>query len=210
MSIDRFEDVARGLVTAPSRRAVSRALLGLSAGSVLAPLFAITESEAKKKHKHKGKKKKKHPHPPPTQICLAECAAEHCCDAATNQVCKNGAIGNGECLAGGCPATDFCTDPDFYVCWSIVGEISCLCATPIEGGESVCIDPSTAGCGNTCTSSSDCGEGSVCIPYGEGSCACDPPIEAFCAALCDKSQSSRAGRDGGRTANNVVSLKRGG
>jgi parallel beta-helix repeat protein len=51
MDVDRFASLAQTLLTTPSRRAVTRGLTALMAGSILAPLFG-TESEAAKRGSH--------------------------------------------------------------------------------------------------------------------------------------------------------------
>ena len=47
MDSDRFDSLVRALGTTPSRRAVTRALASLIAGSLLAPLIGHARIEAK-------------------------------------------------------------------------------------------------------------------------------------------------------------------
>jgi hypothetical protein len=88
MDADRFASLLRALCTTPTRRAVTRALVGLAAGSVFAPLLRLTETSAKgKRGKRRRKKRKKDKPKAQCPAGTAWCAAgqlSECCSTAIN------------------------------------------------------------------------------------------------------------------------------
>jgi hypothetical protein len=102
MDADRLNSLARTLATIPSRRVVTRALVALTAGSVLAPVIGHARVEAKKK---KGRKKKQ----------KGKCEVDGACPR--DEICKGGKCRPGcklefdRCAAGQIcsPATKLCT-----------------------------------------------------------------------------------------------------
>jgi hypothetical protein len=119
----------------------------------------------------------------PNILCQNEC-----CDVAASEVCHVSPSAEDTCQGGGCPAGGLCDREDFYVCagrnaLDIIG--LCECTAPIEGGESVCVSTESVDCNNTCTSSSGCGAGAVCIANGEW-CGCDETVVGFCGTLCSE------------------------
>lgn len=101
MDFENLADMVRSMALTPSRRTVSRALLGLGAGSALGSLLDPGSGETKKGGK-KNKKKKSPPPPPPTpptcqygqDTCgpAGACCPElrpKCCRGTINAFCYN-------------------------------------------------------------------------------------------------------------------------
>jgi hypothetical protein len=113
--------------------------------------------------------------------CCLQCD-EDCCDG--NEVC-HGDSGGQICQTGGCPETDYCTAPDTFFCATTPN--TCVCATTADdSSENTCVllEATLATSCESCSSSSECGAGKVCIPGTGGStdfCGCEA---AFCVALC--------------------------
>lgn len=109
MDPHRFDGIVRSLSYTPTRRVVSRGLAGLTAGSMLAPLTALTDTAAKKK-KGKNKKKKKKPKKPSCPSGKQKCGND-CVDTRTDAAncggcgkrCASGqACDQGSCPGGAC------------------------------------------------------------------------------------------------------------
>jgi hypothetical protein len=126
--------------------------------------------------------------------------AEVCCDGAT-EVCKVELI-DGEvirsCPAGGCPATNFCSDfgTEQFICANDPARV-CVCTSTVDLIPiKVCVDFFSLGdesC-QECDTSSDCGTGRVCVADGPG-CECGVN---FCVEVCPEvaSNSARHGTGG--------------
>ena len=123
-----------------------------------------------------------------------------CCDVAAAEVCHVSVSSSGAdtCQAGGCPAAGgLCERADFYTCAGrdardIIG--LCECTTPIEGGASVCVSTESLDCNHTCTSSSGCAAGAVCIANGEY-CGCEETVVGFCGTLCSQGCGANCSRE---------------
>jgi hypothetical protein len=185
MDTERFERVARLVGTMPSRRAISRALVGLAAGSIFDPLLdaASVDAGGKKGKKKRKKKKDKKPDPPrcpsgrtfcqadgkccQDTLCHATCGccpetAPKCCSGTNNHFCydpsKEECCGQAEAgIAGTCPKGKICG--------------------PKLGGLVFCCPSGGEICGDGC-----CEQGSFCC--GDGICcdnyACQPAPEGSC------------------------------
>ncbi len=151
----------------------------------------------------------------PNILCEFEC-----CDVAAAEVCHVSPHATDSCQAGGCPAGGLCQREDFYACagrnaLDIIG--LCECTAPIEGGASVCVSTASLDCNHTCTSSSSCGAGAVCIANGEF-CGCEETVVGFCGTLCSQGcgancrqgAPSRAHRQTGSAWREVLAPKLGG
>jgi hypothetical protein len=162
MPIDRFAAVVRTCTIArdPTRRDLARALVGLAAGTALAPLFDPMANGALAKGKGKKKKKKGKtpppPSPPPPPSCALQCGFD-CCPQTQPECCH--ATGQTLCYGAGetccpnlggqsaevCPPgtrCEFIDDPDDTL-----------------GPYSFCCPASHATCGYGC-----CPPGTVCCP----------------------------------------------
>jgi hypothetical protein len=131
---------------------------------------------------------------PSTSCCTnADCGSEnHSCDdglcicaapsdvpcstpCCRDEVCASIYLGEEEievsCQAGGCPATDWCSDDNLYACGD-----ACSCATSISDA-TVCTDWRGGVC-HTCASDDECttalGRAAMCISNG-----------AYCHEICD-------------------------
>jgi len=137
---------------------------------------------------------------------------EVCCDGDT-EVCKAEKVGNefvSSCQAGGCPATDFCTDRETeqFICANDLGRV-CVCTstTDLIPGK-VCVDFILLVDNNpcdACATSSACGSGRVCIAGGDG-CVCGAN---FCVPLCPEVTPNSAKRGTGGTPVDPEALKGG-
>lgn len=115
-----------------------------------------------------------------------------CCDQS-DEICKVDDENPPACQAGLCPTTDFCTDPDLYLCANDP-ESQCGCATTIEAANA-CIDLfGDIDCNNTCTTDDQCGPGAVCIPGDATFCSC---ADNFCAPECGAAANRHASRASG-------------
>lgn len=107
MDVDRFDLLSRSLVTASSRRAVSRAITALGLAGGISALFNAADAEAKKKRK----KKKKRCKPKST---ATTCAGK--CGTVTNN-CKKPVDCGADCnfgyvcLDGTCKSCGFDDEP---------------------------------------------------------------------------------------------------
>jgi hypothetical protein len=130
--------------------------------------------------------------------CEPNILCEHeCCDVAAAQVCHVSPSAADTCQAGGCPAGGLCQREDFYACGGrnaldIIG--LCECTSPIEGGPGVCVSTESLDCNHTCTSSSGCGAGAVCIANGEH-CGCEETVVGFCGTLCSEGCGANCSRN---------------
>jgi hypothetical protein len=166
MDMDRFEDIVRSFATTPSRRAVHRALAGLTVSSLLAPALGGPAREVEAKH-HKHKKKKKKPPPPPSRCntiagflaCVEPIfGLTDCCDVFAGE----------ECTACGC-----CNETD-----TCCGETCCPSNRQCCGSE--CCQTGFQCCGNVCCTADDqccpgggcCHQNDVCCRTGNGQQYC--------------------------------------
>jgi hypothetical protein len=191
MDASELTDLVRMLAAAPSRRAVSRAIVALTAGSFLAPLLEVADAAGKKKHKRK-RKKKKTGCKSGTKKCGAQCIpGGNCCTAADcedDEACQNGA-----CTATCVPQCTGKTCGDNGCggsCGDCEGNESCLegsCTTPpptcsdgIKNGSETDIDcggPTCPRCSNflACASRDDCQSAFCAITLGTcQECSTDP------------------------------------
>ncbi len=172
MDAEQFARLVRSLSASPSRRAVGHALLGITAGSFLAPVIDSVSGLAKKKRKRRKKKRKK------KELCLEshdgtchKCAPQdtycsindygivpRCCSFVSREVCTScGCVPETRTHCCVTPTKKFSCEPD-----------------------SVCCDD---GC---CRQGERCCEGGTapgCCPQGEHCCGddcCDNPA-------CDRS-----------------------
>lgn len=121
------------------------------------------------------------------------CSISECCDPASEVCAVDPVNTTAACQGGGCPATDWCSDDDFFVC-----QPGCNCVTSVEG-QNACSD-FYGGC-SECTTDQECSdeldEPGVCMPSGT---FCDCPGNVCVAAQCLEPQMSagtaerRAGR----------------
>jgi hypothetical protein len=189
MDTSRLEDIVRSLAATPSRRAVSRALLGLSVGTFLEPLLRLSDAEArngKKTHKHKHNRKKKRKKNLPDR-CPG--GGQEYCDAGEYSECCSNAVdpesGNpyefctdcGCCAYGKakcCPSAGdgLCCDSDAKCCYSD------------DFKESACCGPNDKCCGAACCDGGEecckttgdnpyyycCAQGLTCKPSGGNTC----------------------------------------
>jgi hypothetical protein len=131
-----------------------------------------------------------------------------CCDVGPeNEVCKIEFLPGDNrltCQDGGCPETNFCADPNNYVCraGAEIDDSDCVCLTSIDN-VSLCSD-SDVECAIDCSTDTDCqrhfGPNAYCIPMGRY-------CETFClprnrSGVCVYNSCSsapeRARRDGNR------------
>jgi hypothetical protein len=170
MDTDRFVRLRGALAAAPSRRAVHRALAGLAAGSVLAPLIDLVSVTAKKKKKKLSKKKfckKAHGGP----VCKKSNSG--CCykgDVCTNTPCGCMETGRTNCCVTNEPRPDGSRGypcPDDHTCCPSKGYDYFPCCPPGETccGDSCCPLEQCCG-GDTC-----CHRVQTCCP--DGSCHID-------------------------------------
>jgi len=185
-----------------------RAALGLLGGGISALLghFDLTDTEAKKKKRKKKKKckgnKKKCGNKCISKdlcckasecgtayacqagecVCLSgandiPCTSSECCEAGT-EICA--VVGESvSCQEGGCPPTDYCSDPNLYVCGAF-----CDCVTSIDdattGELTVCSD--FFGECVECTTNEECttllDSEAICVPSGEFCTGCE--TSTFC------------------------------
>jgi hypothetical protein len=123
-----------------------------------------------------------------------------CCDGNT-AVCAFRNVDDervASCQAGGCPATDICSDfeTEEFVCANDFVEHVCFCTSTADliPGR-VCVDAFSLGdesC-EACDASSDCGSGRVCVADGPG-CNCG---SNFCVRLCPEGADREAKRGTG-------------
>jgi len=130
---------------------------------------------------------------------------DDCCVSSDDEICQYESTGS-ICAGGGCQPSDWCNTAEWHVC-ADHGPLSCTCITSFNGADdpSVCVDyyslyPATADC-EICNTSTDCGEGSVCIQgsndANSGHCSCEGK---FCARLCDTEASLSQRQRGGSVA----------
>jgi hypothetical protein len=118
--------------------------------------------------------------------CCLQCGegGNDCCEG--HEVC-NSNFGDAFCQTGGCPETDYCTDPNTFSCATTPN--ICICATTVDDSpENACVlqEATLATSCESCSSSAECGTGKVCIPGTGGStdfCGCE---EAFCVPVCEQ------------------------
>jgi hypothetical protein len=188
MDLDHVAGMLRTLATTPSRRTVTRGLVGLAAGSVLAPLLRLSEADANGKGRKRGRRRKRRnkdkvkPKPPQCPAKTALCTAGNvpeCCSTVVepgeedpNEICTEcGCCDRGYtyCCPGRdellcCKNSDRCAyGPDFqpFCCppdWTTCGPIVPCCAP----GSFCCPN---GGC---------CSDGATCCP--NGGCAYPPTL----------------------------------
>jgi hypothetical protein len=188
MDTNRFEEIVRTLATMPSRRAVIQRLVGLTAGSLLAPITRVSDAAAKdgkKAHKHKEHRRKKRKKnksdrcPRKYEYCPAGEYSE-CCRTAIGGVSGNPFE---VCTACGCCAYHFTT------CCGSAGDGLCChdsqqCCYSDDFKESACCEPKEVCCGAGCCGPKEecckttgenpyrycCAEGLTCKPSGGPTC----------------------------------------
>jgi hypothetical protein len=137
MNVQRFASLVCSLSSTPSRRAVNHALLGLAAGSFLAPVIDSASGLAKKKRRKNKKRKKK-------DLCVASHDGTcHKC-APQDEYCPIADLG----VVPRCCSweqREFCT--------------SCGCCP--EGWNLCCADRRKKSC---CESDGECCGGNCCHP----------------------------------------------
>jgi hypothetical protein len=188
MDIDRITNMLGVLAAKPSRRAVGHAAVRIATGSMLAPLFGMTEGVAKKRRKKKRKSSPPPPTSPPpcTRGYLPECGG--CCDSTKGEVCEDIPGQDGRCLTGGCPAVGVCTDSHLHYCthFRSLTDLGCVCSTGIGLSETACIELNSPDCNRPCSSSVECGANGVCVTYSDAFCFCDDPKPTgVCATRCN-------------------------
>jgi hypothetical protein len=174
MDTDRFVHLGSVLAKPPSRRAVHRALAGLAAGSVLAPLIDLASVAAKKKHKKKKLSKKK--------LCKKAGKGPYCpkvkgplpCCFDKGEVCTNTPCGCMEKGHTNCCVTDEFQHgypggypcPDDHECCPGKAYDYFPCCPPGETccGGSACCPPDSPCCGGVCCDPGDCCGGDTCCP----------------------------------------------
>lgn len=160
---DRFSGLTRSLFTRPSRRAVTRGLVSLAAGSVFAPLIGLAgvQVEGKKRHLSKQKQWKQYCRAHDYVWCPGSGAAKNCCY-------QRSAI----CTECGC-----CTREAPNCCFGR-GDSPLCCAD----NETCCVSPSgdatCCGPGQTCCDGNCCDTASGFQCCG-GSC-CDTGLGRHC------------------------------
>lgn len=168
-----FDDLARALTGASSRRAALR----LACGVVLSSCLTTISGDAKKKGK--GKKKKKKLAPPP---CPTACCADR--DCGSRNRCLQGACvtGQGTCAAGAnsCDAVDVPCN----------GKAGCKCWEAAAGETRCGMVPVGIQCGQ-CTTDAQCasfGSGAFCVTDSTplGNCSCGTVGQGFCIVPCDR------------------------
>jgi len=182
----RFESFTRALTATLSRRAVTRALVSLTAGSVLAPLLRLTDADAKG-NKGKRKRKKRKKNKPKTQRCGRNAAW---CEAGTFSACCSTVIDPGEDdFTEICTHDCGCCDRGFSFCCAGRDEVLC-CANSDRCAygpdfQPFCCPPEYTKCGPVapccppdsfcCTNNGACcPNGSECCP--NGGCAVPPTL----------------------------------
>lgn len=166
METEGYEHLMRTVFTTPSRRAISRALAGLAASSVLAPLieYAGVKSKKKKKKKQTGDK-----------FCRQKgFSGQYCPEDYLYRIpcCSS----DQSCTPCGCCApgiTKCCvpgTEPEGgYRGCCFDHQTCCVTAT----GEVSCCEPDQLCCGGACCApafSSQCCGGTECCHYLETCC----------------------------------------
>jgi hypothetical protein len=197
MDADRFDALTRALDSG-SRRRMLGVLGGVALGAI-APLRDQLNGAAKKRKKKKKKCGKKCI--PKSNCCTsAECGPGGTCeggactcagvppvacddnDCDCGQVCRVDDAGSepSVCQGGGCPETDFCSDPFIYFCGA-----GCACATSIDDA-TICADLFNVAECLQCESDAECttalGTPAACIPLGPF-CQCAPAVTAHCVAI---------------------------
>jgi hypothetical protein len=189
MDTDRLGNLMRVLAATPSRRAVTRALGGLGAGTFLASLLGERDTAADKghgHHKHKPNRKKKRKKNPPDQ-CPGEgqvyCAAgaySECCSTATDPESGNPyefctdcgccAYGQSTCCASG--GDGLCCPNDSKCCYSDDFKVSACCAPSDKCCGAGCCDAADMCCKTTGPSPYYycCVQGLTCKPSGGPTC----------------------------------------
>lgn len=157
MDTDRIAALVRDLRTTPSRRAVSRGLIAVTAGSIMAPLARLTGVGAKK-HKGGRRKKKRHKTTPACARGSVLCDAvdfHECCSTATNpngdpyEVCTDcGCCGLGfsQCCQG--QGEGLCCKNDDTCCYGPNFEVTC-CSVEQKCCGGTCVPKDYQSCGGT-------------------------------------------------------------
>jgi hypothetical protein len=180
---DRFDSVVRTLFSTPSRRA----LVGLTVGTVLAPLLRVGDAVAKdgkKTHKHKHHRKKKRKKDPSSrcpknyEFCPAGEYSE-CCAKNPNPQYDPAEV----CTDCGCCAFDFskccpsagaglCCNSNDKCCYADDFKTSACC-----GPQDICCGAGCCNQGETCCTSTGpnpfkycCAQGLTCLPSGGNTC----------------------------------------
>lgn len=189
MDFIRFDDLARIVARAPSRRHVLHGLAG--AGLVLATVRPPQVLEAKKKHKRKKRKKNKKQPPRPNEFGCFEvggpCASEaDCCSS----ICDGGtcrAHDTGICQQG---VPGFCSATSVEEIAELAcNGLYCFCFRTTAGSNICSAGPATGG-GNCadCKTDADCEAlgyppGSACAPSAGICGVCQSGT--VCLAPCD-------------------------
>jgi hypothetical protein len=123
MDADRFDLLARALTCGTSRRALSRALTGLSLAGGVGALLGTDETSARKKNIKKKKKCKKS-----QKKCGKKCVPKDgCCPVCSSrEICEFGFC---FCAPGTIACGAFCCVSGAEVCYRADGDSRCL---PLE------------------------------------------------------------------------------
>jgi hypothetical protein len=188
MDIDHIAGMFRALSPTPSRRAVTRGLVGLAAGSVLAPLLRLTEADAKGNGRKRGRRRKKRnkdkvkPKPPRCPAKTALCTAGNvpeCCSTVfepgedePNEICTEcGCCDRG--FSSCCPGRDellCCRNSDKCAYGPNFQPFCC----PLDYETCVGMDVPCCPPGSFCCPKGCCADGTTCCP--NGGCALLPNI----------------------------------
>lgn len=159
----RFDDLARGLSAASTRR---RALLGALGGALLGTGLVTTEEAAAASHRRRRKRRK----------CLF--GQRRCKDGRCHGCCKDSDCGGNVCESGTCSACPRGQRPCRGGC---IPQAACCADSECTGGR-VCVD-------GTCTCGPNQREcNGVCIG-NDACCGSDCPVKTCgpenCAGCCD-------------------------
>lgn len=190
----RFDAIIRALPGVPSRRAVTRNLLGAGLAAVIGRRPAAAEAKKTRKRRRKrksGKGKGK------GKDQLATCACRTVGQACTSvsQCCSGicqGPPGQRTCRAHG---TGTCDQDAAGVCAGDVescsDQLDCLCFRTTAGSNFCASATSLSDDCTDCETDADCEAlgyhaGSACVPYTQGDCAGSCPSNRTCKSPCGK------------------------
>ena len=175
---NRFDDLTKTLAGGASRRSALKALAGGAAGA-LAGLIGRPAAAAPPAGKGPNKSDCCPPEAP--RLCGGLTCSACCADAD----CGAGSFcSNGTCVSGACPTPTTCTNSSTI---SYCDEAqTCVCVQTTEGS-TACINPAGITCSEpggapVCTSSADCGPGTVCVVD-----ICCGETKSICIAVCSES-----------------------
>jgi hypothetical protein len=206
MDGSRFDAWSRTLVTAHSRRGLTRLLVGLAVGG---PLAGLGRSETAAKPKRRKKKHQRPTSPPPPvspppppcpdgqRLCRGSCLSLLvCCDNADCLPAGGRTCQNGTCACPPDKPRDDCPGSN-TVCQECCRPEECQELGDLDGstcvsGQCVCTNPTTrrcpvgtawAGVCGQCCDNAECSGGQRCLStFGPPSCGC--PDDASCNGVC--------------------------